>query len=146
MVWVSQIFIILNCEFNAATIIFGIKHTLLQGNYGIKMIVTIKMGWVNLFVNFHKHWYIKLNWRRRHSLVIVIYQFKYLSQYHFLLGISLKIVQLLQHFEHLVQPLAQAVQTFVDEFSIKGVVSEVIRWGGTSMAFPWVMFKMLHFT
>lgn len=59
--------------------------------------------------------------------MIVIFQFKYLSQYHFLLGISLKIVQLLQHFEHLVQPLAQAVQTFVDEFSIKGVVSEVIR-------------------
>ncbi|XP_066028149.1 condensin complex subunit 1 [Pocillopora verrucosa] len=49
------------------------------------------------------------------------------KKYNYGLGISLKIVQLLQHFEHLVQPLAQAVQTFVDEFSIKGVVSEVIR-------------------
>ena len=45
-----------------------------------------------------------------------------------LLGVSLKIVQLLQHFEHLVQPLAQAVETFVNEFSVKSIVSEVIRW------------------
>ena len=59
--------------------------------------------------------------------MIVIYHLSYFSQYRFHLGISLKIVQLLQHFDHLVQPLAQAVQTFVDEFSIKGVVSEVIR-------------------
>ena len=44
-----------------------------------------------------------------------------------LLGVSLKIVQLLQHFEHLVQPLAQAVETFVNEFSVKSIVSEVIR-------------------
>lgn len=43
------------------------------------------------------------------------------------LGVSLKIVQLLQHFEHLVQPLAQAVETFVNEFSVKSIVSEVIR-------------------
>ena len=40
---------------------------------------------------------------------------------------SLKIVQLLQHFEHLVQPLAQAVETFVNEFAVKSIVSEVIR-------------------
>ena len=40
---------------------------------------------------------------------------------------SLKIVQLLQHFEHLVHPLAQAVETFVNEFSVKSIVSEVIR-------------------
>lgn len=43
------------------------------------------------------------------------------------LGVSLKIVQLLQHFEHLVQPLAQAVETFVNEFAVKSIVSEVIR-------------------
>ena len=43
------------------------------------------------------------------------------------LGTSLKIVQLLQHFEHLVQPLAQAVETFVNEFAVKSIVSEVLR-------------------
>jgi len=43
------------------------------------------------------------------------------------LGASLKIVQLLQHFEHLVQPLAQAVETFVNEFAVKSIVSEVMR-------------------
>ena len=42
-------------------------------------------------------------------------------------GASLKIVQLLQHFEHLVQPLAQAVEMFINEFGVKSVVSEVIR-------------------
>lgn len=47
--------------------------------------------------------------------------------YLLFLGVSLKIVQLLQHFEHLVQPLAQAVETFVNEFSVKSIVSEVIR-------------------
>lgn len=43
------------------------------------------------------------------------------------IGVSLKIVQLLQHFEHLVQPLAQAVEMFINEFGVKSVVSEVIR-------------------
>lgn len=49
------------------------------------------------------------------------------KEYNYGLGVSLKIVQLLQHFEHLVQPLAQAVETFVNEFSVKSIVSEVIR-------------------
>jgi len=49
------------------------------------------------------------------------------KKYNYGLGVSLKIVQLLQHFEHLVQPLAQAVETFVNEFSVKSIVSEVIR-------------------
>ena len=44
-----------------------------------------------------------------------------------LIGVSLKIVQLLQHFEHLVQPLAQAVETFVNAFGVKSIVSEVLR-------------------
>ncbi|XP_015767731.1 PREDICTED: condensin complex subunit 1-like [Acropora digitifera] len=49
------------------------------------------------------------------------------KKYNYGLGVSLKIVQLLQHFEHLVQPLAQAVEMFINEFGVKSVVSEVIR-------------------
>ncbi|CAH1774609.1 unnamed protein product [Owenia fusiformis] len=43
------------------------------------------------------------------------------------LSASLKIVQLLQHFEHLISPLAQAVQMFATEFGVKTVVSEIMR-------------------
>lgn len=57
----------------------------------------------------------------------VTYIVLYIHCTFLVLGVSLKIVQLLQHFEHLVQPLAQAVETFVNEFSVKSVVSEVIR-------------------
>jgi len=49
------------------------------------------------------------------------------KKYNYGLGVSLKIVQLLQHFEHLVQPLAQAVEMFINDFGVKSVVSEVIR-------------------
>lgn len=49
------------------------------------------------------------------------------KKYNYGLGVSLKIAQLLQHFEHLVQPLAQAVETFVNEFGVKSFVSEIIR-------------------
>ena len=45
-----------------------------------------------------------------------------------LLGVSLKVVQMLQHFEHLVTPLAQAVEIFANTFGAKNVVSEVIRY------------------
>ena len=44
------------------------------------------------------------------------------------LGVSLKVVQMLQHFEHLVTPLAQAVEIFANTFGAKNVVSEVIRY------------------
>ena len=43
-------------------------------------------------------------------------------------GASLKILQLLQHFEHVVSPMAQAVQVFVDQFGIKSVTSELMRY------------------
>ncbi|XP_032230454.1 condensin complex subunit 1 [Nematostella vectensis] len=43
------------------------------------------------------------------------------------LGASLKIVQLLQHFEHLVPHMAQAVDTIATEFGVKSIVSEIIR-------------------
>ena len=48
--------------------------------------------------------------------------------YTTVLGVSLKVVQMLQHFEHLVTPLAQAVEIFANTFGAKNVVSEVIRY------------------
>ena len=48
--------------------------------------------------------------------------------YTAVLGVSLKVVQMLQHFEHLVTPLAQAVEIFANTFGAKNVVSEVIRY------------------
>jgi len=42
-------------------------------------------------------------------------------------GASLKIIQLLQHFEHLVSPLSQAVSTCVDEYGYTSIVAELIR-------------------
>lgn len=39
----------------------------------------------------------------------------------------MKIIQLLQHFEHLVSPLAQALTTFVLEFGAKSLVADIIR-------------------
>ena len=42
-------------------------------------------------------------------------------------GFSLKVTQLLQHFEHLVSPLSQTVVTLAKDFGAKTVVSEIIR-------------------
>ena len=39
----------------------------------------------------------------------------------------MKVPQLLQHFEHLVTPLAQAMHCWTEEFGAKSVVSEVVR-------------------
>ena len=39
---------------------------------------------------------------------------------------------MLQHFEHLVTPLAQAVEVFVNTFGAKNVVSEIVRELGSS--------------
>ena len=39
----------------------------------------------------------------------------------------MKLVQLLQHFEHLAAPLAQAVQMFAEEFGSKGIAGEIMR-------------------
>ncbi|XP_031564431.1 condensin complex subunit 1-like [Actinia tenebrosa] len=43
------------------------------------------------------------------------------------LSTSLKIVQLIQHFEHLVPHLSQAVDLIATEFGVKGIVAEIIR-------------------
>lgn len=43
------------------------------------------------------------------------------------LGYSVKIIQLLQDYEHLVSPLAIAVSLFVTEYGAKNLISEVVR-------------------
>ncbi|XP_072035794.1 LOW QUALITY PROTEIN: condensin complex subunit 1-like [Amphiura filiformis] len=49
------------------------------------------------------------------------------KRYNHALSASLKIIQLLQHFEHVVSPMAQAVHVFVEQFGIKSVASEIMR-------------------
>ncbi|XP_064610959.1 condensin complex subunit 1-like [Liolophura sinensis] len=49
------------------------------------------------------------------------------KKYNHSLGASLKIIQLLQHFEHLVVPLAQAVELISTEYGVKTVVAEIMR-------------------
>ncbi|XP_013415078.1 condensin complex subunit 1-like isoform X2 [Lingula anatina] len=49
------------------------------------------------------------------------------KKYNHGLGASLKIIQLLQHFEHLSSPLAQGLELFVTELGLKGVVGEIMR-------------------
>ncbi|XP_074654081.1 condensin complex subunit 1-like isoform X2 [Tubulanus polymorphus] len=56
-----------------------------------------------------------------HLMAIVI------KKYNHSLGASLKIIQLLQHFEHLTSPLAQAVEMFVNEYGSKAIVGEIMR-------------------
>ncbi|XP_014671209.1 PREDICTED: condensin complex subunit 1-like [Priapulus caudatus] len=43
------------------------------------------------------------------------------------LSASLKIIQMLQHFEHLGVPLAHAVEIFVKEYGLKDTVNEIMR-------------------
>lgn len=47
---------------------------------------------------------------------------------HSLTGASLKIIQLLQHFEHLVNPLAGVVHICVAEYGHKSIVAELMRY------------------
>ena len=49
------------------------------------------------------------------------------SKYNYSLSCRLKIVQGLKHFEHLVSPLAEAVEVFVLEFNCRSMVLEVVR-------------------
>lgn len=48
--------------------------------------------------------------------------------YNQMLGVVLKAVQMLQHFEHLVSPLAQIVQSISQQFHSTTIVTEVIRY------------------
>lgn len=61
----------------------------------------------------------------RTSIIQVLGQMN--SKYNYSLSCRLKIVQSLKHFEHLVSPLAEAVEVFVLEFSCRSMVLEVIR-------------------
>ncbi|OWF35443.1 condensin complex subunit 1-like [Mizuhopecten yessoensis] len=49
------------------------------------------------------------------------------KSYNHSLGCSLKVVQLVQHFEHLVVPLAQTLQVITEEFGVKTVLCEITR-------------------
>ncbi|XP_067659519.1 condensin complex subunit 1-like [Haliotis asinina] len=49
------------------------------------------------------------------------------KRYNHGLGASLKVIQLLQHFEHLVSPLSLTVEMFVNHYGAKSVVSEIMR-------------------
>jgi len=44
-----------------------------------------------------------------------------------LTGCTLKMLQLLQQYEHLATHLAQAVELIVSTFGVKGIVSEIMR-------------------
>ncbi|XP_041377786.1 condensin complex subunit 1-like [Gigantopelta aegis] len=50
-----------------------------------------------------------------------------IKKYNHALGASLKVMQLLQHFEHTVSPLTQAVELVVIEYGAKSVASEIMR-------------------
>nr|XP_054768299.1 condensin complex subunit 1-like [Lytechinus pictus] len=49
------------------------------------------------------------------------------KRYNHVLGGTLKILQLVQHFEHLPGSLAQSVQTIATQYGVKSVVSEIMR-------------------
>ncbi|XP_060583069.1 condensin complex subunit 1-like isoform X2 [Ruditapes philippinarum] len=49
------------------------------------------------------------------------------KRYNHGLSASLKIIQLLQHFEHLVGPLSSAVKVCVEDYGYKSIVAELIR-------------------
>lgn len=47
--------------------------------------------------------------------------------YNQILGVVLKTVQMLQHFEHLVSPLAQMIQSISQHFQSTIIVTDIIR-------------------
>ncbi|XP_069038810.1 condensin complex subunit 1 [Lepisosteus oculatus] len=49
------------------------------------------------------------------------------KKYNHLLGASVKVIQLLQHFEHLSSVFAQAMSVWGSEYGVKAIVGEVIR-------------------
>ncbi|XP_070691964.1 condensin complex subunit 1 [Pempheris klunzingeri] len=50
-----------------------------------------------------------------------------IKKYNHLLGVSVKVIQLLQHFEQLPSVFAQAVSVWSTEYGVRGVIGEVIR-------------------
>ena len=45
----------------------------------------------------------------------------------FALGCSLKFLQLMQHFEHVAGPLAEAVQIFTQELGVRSIAGDIMR-------------------
>ncbi|KAG7475654.1 condensin complex subunit 1 [Solea senegalensis] len=50
-----------------------------------------------------------------------------IKKYNHLLGASVKVIQLLQHFEHLASVFAQAVSVWSTEYGVRTIIGEVIR-------------------
>lgn len=68
-------------------------------------------------------------WRKLLFLLLRKYHraFPYWDWIVYLTGASLKILQQLQHFEHLVSPLAEMTSIITTEYSNKSVVAEIMR-------------------
>ena len=58
------------------------------------------------------------------EIIIKIY---FLFRYNYTLSCSLKFVQHLKHFEHLVSVLGQATEVLVRDFSCNAMVMELVR-------------------
>ncbi|GCB79321.1 hypothetical protein scyTo_0019524, partial [Scyliorhinus torazame] len=50
-----------------------------------------------------------------------------IKRYNHMLGATLNVIQLLQHFEHLPPVLAQSVTTWATEYGLKSIVGEIMR-------------------
>lgn len=62
-----------------------------------------------------------------HITTIRHHTFPYWNWFVYLTGASLKILQQLQHFEHLVSPLAEMTSIITTEYGNKSVVAEIMR-------------------
>ena len=49
------------------------------------------------------------------------------KKYNHSLSVCVKVIQLLQHFEHLIAPMAQLVQVCVVDNGVKNIVVEILR-------------------
>ncbi|XP_078064145.1 condensin complex subunit 1-like, partial [Mustelus asterias] len=49
-----------------------------------------------------------------------------IKRYNQMLGATLNVIQLLQHFEHLSTVLAQSVTTWATEYGLKSIVGEIM--------------------
>lgn len=54
------------------------------------------------------------------------------KKYNHSLSVCVKVVQLLQHFEHLISPMAQLVQVCAMDYGVKSIVVEIMRYEKTN--------------
>lgn len=63
----------------------------------------------------------------RFSLLRHLFFFSWSSLYILFLGVSVKVIQLLQHFEHLAPVLVHALALWATEYGMKSLVGEIMR-------------------